>query len=189
VKRLFIGLKLSAPSIEAVAGVVVKLRPLLPDVKWVPERNLHITLLFVGDVGDEKVGDVDGLLSLLSVESTIHGVLEGVGTFPSRGSATVFHVRVGEAATITRLSHRVRGACGSVPGLFVPVVRKFVPHLTVGRSRSRRGIILSAATTRALSSITRVREERFDRFVLFESILSRQGPRYVEIESYPLYVR
>lgn len=188
-KRLFVGLRLSTPSIDAIVGVVGELRPLLPDVRWVPESNLHLTLLFIGDVGDENVANVDGYLASLSVESTIHGVLEGVGTFPSRGSAKVFHVRVGEAATIVQLSHRIRDACESLPGLRVPAVRAFVPHVTVGRSRSRRGTSLRSDTKRALSSISLSCVERFDRFVLFESILSRQGPHYTEISSYPLFVR
>src|SRR5262249_59819144 len=97
--RTFIAVDLGG----AVRGRCVALQENLaragPDVKWVEPENLHVTLLFLGEVVDR---DVPAVCSAVAAVCARHGAfpvtVELVGCFPNPPRPRVVWVGVGEGA-------------------------------------------------------------------------------------------
>lgn len=125
--RLFVAL---VPPATVQAELAALARP-LPGVRWTPEKNLHLTLRFVGDTPPEKQSAFVEALSRVRVEPFILPVA-GVGTFTGRGPARVLWAGVGNGHTrLYQLRKQVDEALLSVdPALAVP---DFHPHFTIAR--------------------------------------------------------
>ncbi|MDH3739547.1 MAG: RNA 2',3'-cyclic phosphodiesterase, partial [Alphaproteobacteria bacterium] len=78
--RLFVALGLPEPVRERLALV----RAPLPDARWVPAQNMHVTLRFIGEVEPPVAEEVDGLLAHIDAPA-FDLCLAGLGTFGSRG--------------------------------------------------------------------------------------------------------
>jgi len=125
--RLFVALLPPA----AVRAELAPLAGSLTGVRWTPEKNLHLTLRFIGEATPEKQTAFEESLLRVRVEPFILPV-GGVGLFPSRGPAKVLWAGVGNGHTrLYQLRKQVDEALLAVdPALAVP---GFHPHFTVGR--------------------------------------------------------
>ncbi|MFQ6084602.1 MAG: RNA 2',3'-cyclic phosphodiesterase, partial [Candidatus Aminicenantia bacterium] len=56
--RTFIAVEISSEVREKIAQIQVEFKRGDPDVKWVEPKNLHITLKFLGEVGEDKLSGV-----------------------------------------------------------------------------------------------------------------------------------
>jgi RNA 2',3'-cyclic 3'-phosphodiesterase len=103
----------------------------LPEIRWVPEENLHLTLRFLGDCDADRRARFEEALARVRVEPFILPVA-GVGLFPSRGPAKVLWAGTGRSHTrLFQLRKQVDEALLSAePGLDV---HSFHPHFTLGR--------------------------------------------------------
>ena len=151
-----------------------------PELRWVGDEQLHLTLRFVGEVERPLANDLGAALGAIhSASFTLR--LDGVGRFDRRGGGALW-AGVAPKAPVAALAAKVERACLSA-GL-APERRAFHPHITLARwnGRSSRAADAFVARARGLSS------EPFavDRFILFESRLSRHGPHYEEAASYRL---
>jgi 2'-5' RNA ligase len=103
----------------------------LEGVRWTPEANLHLTLRFIGETGEEKAGRFAEALAAVRVEPFILPV-GGVGLFASRGPAHVLWVGTGGShPRLFQLRQRVDEALLRVD--LALDVRHFHPHLTIAR--------------------------------------------------------
>lgn len=104
-------------------------------IRWVPPRNVHLTLKFLGETPEETVPQLEAALEQVC---TGHGAfdlaLEGVGAFPSAGKARTLWVGAGQGSdSLTALAEDVEDA---LQGLgFEREKRPFHPHATVGRAK------------------------------------------------------
>ncbi|MBI4729926.1 MAG: RNA 2',3'-cyclic phosphodiesterase [Acidobacteria bacterium] len=147
------------------------LRPLARGARWVPAANLHLTLKFIGEVPDQRLGEVSAAVSGAVAGEDVFGTcLEGVGVFPSERRARVLWVGLADAAgLLARLAGRIEAA---LEALGVPRERRrFVPHLTVARM-SPSAVMLPAGLELAPCAFD------VDRVRLFRSRLGRPAPRY-----------
>ena len=78
---LFLAIGLPQPIKTALGPLVTP----LPDVRWIPEEQLHLTLRFLGDVEESRIETLTTRLSDLHIEKFLLPI-EGVGAFPPRGS-------------------------------------------------------------------------------------------------------
>ena len=74
-------------------------------VKWIPDRNLHITLRFIGEVTREQRHDIETCLSQVSF-SPFEMKLSRVGNFPKRGPVRIIHVGVDRGDLAVRVLKR-----------------------------------------------------------------------------------
>lgn len=110
------------------------------DVKWVRPESIHITLKFLGNVHENRVGEITEALS-----GCVEGVapfrvsVAGSGMFPGAQRPRVLWVGVKEGAeALSELASRIDE---SLSGLgFEKEKRKYSAHLTIGRVRSPRGL-------------------------------------------------
>jgi 2'-5' RNA ligase len=134
VLRLFIAIELS-PEIQAGLQQVEKSLQaqlgLLP-VRWVPAKNIHLTLVFLGDVVTTQV---DPLKDMLTAQVAAQPVFElevaSLGAFPSFRKPRVVWVGVSAPPDLSALQHRI--AQGAARLGYPPEERPFSPHLTLGR--------------------------------------------------------
>ena len=125
--RLFLGLPVPA---ELAASLLKRARALnLPDVRWTPPENVHVTLVFLGNVAEEKLGSI--VLQLAGLRSPPQQVrLTGLGTFPRAG---VLFADVDPSRELLTLQQDVAERmirCG-----FPSDPRPYHPHVTLGRFR------------------------------------------------------
>lgn len=174
--RLFVAIVLDERVRARLAAVQDRLRNKCPGVRWVRPELVHLTLKFLGDVGDGDVSSVVDSVALAAETCEPFDMkVADLGCFPERGPVRIIWagVRV-ETGALLRCSEAVEGAlelCG-----FQRERRSFSPHLTLGRVREdRSGAGLREAvagkelpeTMQPVASIT-----------LLSSVLSPSGPTY-----------
>jgi len=149
----------------------------------------HLTLRFFGELSEDRVEDVRGAARAAAAGVSCFDLeLEGVGCFPSRGPAKVVWLGCGAGrgalvALAEAISRALEGR--GFPG----DTRPFSPHLTLARSRNRRGSSAVAAAVCAgdvvAKSLGRV---RIDRLLLIHSTLGSGPPRHEVLGAFPLAV-
>lgn len=174
--RLFVAIR---PP-ETIIDLLIDAMDDSPDFRWQDEEQLHLTLRFVGEV-DRPAGDdlADALGRIRSERFSVR--IKGVGRFEQRNSGALW-AGVEPKAPLAALAAKVERACQSV-GLD-PERRAFHPHITLARWKGRRTRELESFLTRKRGLVS----EPFavDRFILFESHLSRHGAHYEAIAEYAL---
>ncbi|SIO85441.1 RNA 2',3'-cyclic phosphodiesterase [Nocardiopsis sp. JB363] len=134
--RLFVALWPPPEVIDALEETVRRTRRHSPELRWTRSEEWHLTLLFLGEVVDERVPRLaDALGECLHGRPAPDLTLDGWGTFPrNSGSASVFWAGVG--GPLDGLVHDLTTAARTND---VPVAsRPFVPHLTLARARPPR---------------------------------------------------
>lgn len=151
-----------------------------PEFNWQSDEQLHLTLRFVGEVERPLADDLAHSLSRVRSEAFPLRI-SGVGMFERRSGGALW-AAVEPREPAAALAARIERVCQSV-GL-EPERRAFHPHITLARWKGRR--------TREVEAFLRLRaglsSDPFpvDRFILFESRLSRHGAHYEEVGSYAL---
>jgi 2'-5' RNA ligase len=135
--RLFVGLAPSAAALDDLDAACAPLRPGRTDLRWTSRELWHITLAFLGEVGDDGLAR---LLPRLERAARRHLVFElglaGAGAFPSPPRANVLwcglsgdRKALGELAMSVAAGARRAGAASPDEG------RRYRPHVTLARCR------------------------------------------------------
>jgi len=141
--RLFVAVDLDTTARAAMSASVARLREQLErrqgglsrSVTWVGERNLHLTVRFLGEIEDARVPGLQSSLARpLGIEPADVG-FGGWGVFPSHGSPRVVWVGVTEGLSSLERAHALVGERLAELGVGIEA-RRFSPHLTVGRVKT-----------------------------------------------------
>ena len=151
-----------------------------PGLRWVGEENLHLTLRFIGEVERPLAEDVARRLQSVRGEP-FELRIKGVGRFEQRNGGAVW-AGVEPKGQVAPLAAKVDRAC-VLAGL-EPERRAFHPHVTLARF-GRAGKAEAEDFERRRAALASAPFE-VDRFILFESRLSRHGPHYEPIAEYLL---
>ncbi|MBB6253600.1 RNA 2',3'-cyclic phosphodiesterase [Nitrospirillum iridis] len=176
--RLFVGLAMP----EAVRNTLSRLAGGLPGARWVRPENHHLTLRFIGEVDEGVAQDVDEALDLVTAPPFAL-TLDGLGHFGQGVRARTLWAGVGPEPALDHLQAKVESA---VVRTGLPAeTRKFSPHVTLatlGRDTP------PARLGRFLEEYGLFQAGPFpvDQFILYESVLGRQGSTYHALRSYPL---
>jgi len=142
--------------------------------------NLHLTLKFLGDVAESRIGAiVDTLKGATSDARVFDAELRGLGAFPSATRPRVVWAGVSEGAhAMVELAGRVDGALAALG--FAREGRPFSPHVTLGRVRQpgRSQALTEALRDGAECEFGRIRVAGAS---LMRSELSPRGARYTEL--------
>jgi 2'-5' RNA ligase len=132
--RTFLGIELN----RAVRDHVVTLQESLvrsgADVKWVEPDNLHLTLLFLGEVNDREVLDVCRAVAACCAEHERFTMrVEGLGAFPNTRRPRVVWVGVTDGSErIVAIHHDIEETLLDL-GCYRREERQYTPHVTLGR--------------------------------------------------------
>jgi 2'-5' RNA ligase len=181
--RTFIAVKISDSVRKTLAGLIDDLKRSHADVKWVVPDNLHLTLKFLGDVDESRVGEVgDTVSQACSGVGPFDMSLAGLGAFPNVKRPRVIWVGIVKGKDIlASLSETIEKQLESMG--FPREERGFSAHLTIGRFR-REGRPGDLADR--LSVAFDCGECIVDRVYLMKSTLTPKGPIYEELQHFPL---
>jgi 2'-5' RNA ligase len=132
--RSFIAIDLSPEIRRMLDQVTRQLRDRLVDVpiRWVPAENIHLTLMFLGDV---SVKNLEMLEKVLQDEVSNHHSFEfsvgGLGAFPNSRHARVLWVGVEAPAELVTVQRGIETAISRLG--YAREDRPFSAHLTLGR--------------------------------------------------------
>ncbi len=177
VVRSFVALEISDGVREALKALQQDLKKAGARVGWVAPENIHLTLVFLGDVFHSQIEPLAKSLDEVAAQTAAFSCdVAGSGFFGSPRAPRVLWIGVKDQDhAVTGLQSRVEAA---VRGLGLKTEeRAFHPHLTLGRVRTRDRVDeltsrLASATNAAYGSV----EVR--RLLLMQSHLEHQGVRY-----------
>jgi 2'-5' RNA ligase len=148
--------------------------------RWVARENLHLTLIFIGEVSPDRAQLIREALAEVKCEP-FDASLEGLGSFPEgKPIAKVLWIGVGEGSgEVSRLAEKVRGV---LEPLDLRDDKAFHPHLTLARGRRDTGIPVQRLGSPGFGPL----RFRVGHFSLMESKLRPEGPVYTRVASFPL---
>ena len=134
-QRLFVGLELPPAHQAIVAGLPLRLGPMLGGpATWTREGNAHVTLKFLGNVGRERLEAVTAALAAISFAPFVLAP-GGGGFFPGPARPRVVWAGfTAGAPQCTALAAAVDAAL--VPVGFAAEARPFAAHLTLCRIKA-----------------------------------------------------
>ena len=174
--RLFVAIRPPEP----VRDLLIDAMDAGADFRWQDEEQLHITLRFIGEVDRPLASDIaDALAQIRASRFTLR--INGTGRFERRSGGALW-AGIEPKEPLAALAAKIERACQSV-GL-EPERRAYHPHITLARWKGRRTREIADFLDRTRGLVSEPFEG--DRYILFESRLSRHGAHYEEIAAYPL---
>jgi 2'-5' RNA ligase len=148
------------------------------DVKWVERENLHVTMLFLGEVDERAVPDVCRVVAdCCGQQAPFPMSVEKVGCFPNPRRPRVLWIGVGEGTQELCALHDALEPPLMELGCYRREERQYTPHITLGRVKSDHPTEkLAAALAKQAGwqgGETTVRE-----LLVLSSELRPQGPMY-----------
>lgn len=135
-KRTFLGIDVG-PDIRAqLVSLQEELAAIATDVKWVEPENLHITLLFLGEVDQREIIDLcRATQAAVAALPAFTMSIAGAGCFPNARRPRTLWVGVGAGAGDVCAVHDAIEAPLLEMGSYRRETRAYVPHVTLGRVR------------------------------------------------------
>jgi 2'-5' RNA ligase len=183
--RLFVALDLTDCVRETIARFCAKVRPALPDARWVRADSIHVTLKFIGETGKERLAAIREALSTIRSAAPVEMKFRGVGFFPDARRPRVFWAGIGASANLAEIAAEVESRLE--PLGIARESREFRPHLTLARIEKTSGV------GKLQAAVCETAELQFgsvctNKMHLMRSELGRGDPRYSRIETYDFTV-
>jgi RNA 2',3'-cyclic 3'-phosphodiesterase len=180
--RLFVALDLPEAVRRALAELIANLKPKSRGARWLQPENLHITLKFIGHVGNEKLSPIQSVLSSIHAAQPIELHFRGMGFFPNERRPRAFWCGVAGSPNLAELAADIDRAL--VPLGIEAETRPFTPHLTLARFKSDEGVreVVHAANDMKSNDFGAATETNFH---LYESLLKSTGAQYNRVASFP----
>jgi RNA 2',3'-cyclic 3'-phosphodiesterase len=143
-QRLFVGLKISVSTANALAGAAETLarraRDAGIDIRWVAPVGYHVTLKFFGWTRDAALGAIVDALDEAGRGTPRFTIkCARLGGFPTLEKASVIWAGIeDQSGALDALAKRIESAATRLG--FAPEQRAFHPHVTIGRLRETRPV-------------------------------------------------
>jgi len=168
-----------------IATATAPLHDCAPELGWIGEDRLHLTLKFLGEQPESRV---DALATALATTAAQHRELSmtvgGVGAFPNFRRARVVWMGVSQEPRLELLHHDLEVAYDAL-GCELEG-RPFRPHLTLARVRDALPVERMRSLWRAAKRIEYNTDFAVQSVDLMQSDLSSGGPVYTTLLSAPL---
>jgi RNA 2',3'-cyclic 3'-phosphodiesterase len=187
--RSFVAIELSnevRERLHEVRSVLVTQAPAWRDEKWVAGNNLHITVKFLGDLGERELAAMRAELGTALAGLPLFDLgLGSVRAVPGRRRCSMIWAQFddpeGRCADLAAHVERAAVACG------VPAEeRGFKPHVTLVRARRPKRLAAEALTCANDAASGSAISMSVLSVTLFASTLTRTGPVYEAIDSWAL---
>ena len=175
--RLFVALALP----DSIAAGLAILQAGVPGARWQTREQLHLTLRFIGEVGEDLAADIDGALSRLKARPFILQ-LAGTGVFGNGSTARSLWVGVERNPPLAALHDKIEQAL--VRTGLAPEPRKFSPHVTLARLQNPP--LDKIAEFLAAHAGFRAEPLAVEAFNLIASYPTKSGSVYEDQAAYPL---
>jgi RNA 2',3'-cyclic 3'-phosphodiesterase len=133
--RLFVAFDLSDAARQEARRRAEAVRAALPPALWVDLAGAHLTLVFLGEVPEERVPALtERLAAAFAPHAPFPLGLAGGGTFPPGRAARVAWIGVEAGPQLAAVQRDVVAVCVEAVGL-EPESRPYHPHVTLARCR------------------------------------------------------
>ncbi len=186
--RSFIAIELPPAIQQKLDGILQKLKgPHTSAVRWVPARNIHLTLKFLGDVSPVNMELLKKMLQgQLSEQPAFQFTVGGLGAFPTPRRPRVIWTGVTAPPQLAALARLVEAETAMLG--YAPEERPFSPHLTLGRVSQNATPEQVHAISEVLAglNIGELGQVTVSQVVLFRSDLKPSGAEYTPLLKVPL---
>lgn len=167
--RLFIGIPIPKELAEILSLIKYNVHG---NINWVPQKNFHITLKFLGEITEKKVEKI--ILMLKEIKFNKFFIENGTyGFFPNKKYVKVFWMGVTPSESVFELHKLIEIRLSK----FFKMEQDYIPHITLGRVKYA-----------DFSDINKVEIQKIkfevNCFKLYQSTLTDIGPIYSVIENF-----
>jgi RNA 2',3'-cyclic 3'-phosphodiesterase len=182
--RLFLALNIPDDVRRTTFEATSALRAARPDVRWVPEEHLHLTLKFLGEQPEALVPSLVTAIDRVGAGTRPLDLAVGkVGAFPTLQRPRVVYLTVAPDPKLELLHHDVELACAE---LALPIEGKpFRPHITIGRERDGAGLEERRALREAARQVRLRTLAPVESIDLMASELGSNGARHRLVHAAP----
>jgi len=179
--RLFIAFELPDRVLALAKDLQARLKRHGLKMQWVRPQNMHLTVKFLGEVSQARIGDVSAALHHAALEAAPMEVCaQGLGVFPGMRQPRVLWFGLGGQVDLLGEACQHLEDALDVKG-FARERRPFRPHLTLARIKQ------AVDPTLLLEGIQTVGRYdpvgfRLTEWVLFQSDLRSQGAIYTALD-------
>lgn len=173
---------LALPIPDGTVAALIRVQSRLPVGRPVPEDNLHLTLVFLGDMDPRALEDLHGEIETLPLPAP-QIRFGGLGTFAEMERGLTF-AEVLPDEDHSRLQAKLATVARSV-GADLPR-RRFRPHVTLMRSNRQPKGPARDLMAGALGMPCDIPGFQADRLCLYRSELHANGARHDVLAEYPL---
>ena len=181
-KRIFIGI----PSGDPIKSILPKIKSTFAykssDMTWLPLKNIHLTLSFLGDISNNKIPALFQSLenNILSAQFQIR--ISRTGVFPSEKTPKILWLGLDKGKDELKILNQ------KIEKLIMKYKidydkKPFIPHITVARIKKAFGKI---DVLPFLNSVYSPIELEVNSISIFESKLFPKGVQYTVIKTFPL---
>ena len=183
--RAFLAVEIDEAARKELAEAQHAMKRISAGVSWVAPANIHVTLVFIGDIFEPVLPLIRQALDRTTEHHSPCAMdIQGLGYFGRPGSLKVVWAGLqGNFLPLIRLQADLVSAF-KADG-FSPDAKPFKPHLTLGRVRSSRqaGALIELIASRGHQSFGRLNVLSV---LLMKSLLTPQGPIYSVLHESPL---
>ena len=181
--RLFLAIELPTEIKTVLSKLQTELRQLPASVSWTKPDNLHLTLIFLGEVEAARLLALKHVCAEAARRFTPFTLaLNGVGVFPTARNPKVLWAGLTDEATVlAHLHHELEERL--VPQGFGRKDKAFHPHLTIGRIKALGGA--KPLVERALAQPLPALQFTATELVLMQSQLDPGGSIYTPLAHAP----
>lgn len=185
--RTFIAIKIK-PEIELLVNWQ-KIKKLLSGekIKWVDQRNVHITLQFLGDTTLNQIEKLNILLQEVVEDfAPFYFYLDGIDYFQNNKHPKVIFVNTTKTYSLEKLALAIHNQTEKIG--FAKEKRSFKPHLTIGRIKY---INDKKRFYQVIENYQKLVYQKImvSEIILYQSILQPAGPVYKPLEIFKLQKR
>lgn len=176
--RTFIAIELSQEIKEYLTSLQNKLKISKADVRWVEPKNIHLTLKFLGEIDENKLGQISVTIEEVAKENNRFTLsLAKLGAFPNEKSPRIIWVGLGNGASEAK--HIANLLEEKLDRIGIPKeTREFSSHITIGRAKSNLNQMQLVKEMGKLLNIDCGLEFAVKKITLFKSTLTPKGPTY-----------
>jgi 2'-5' RNA ligase len=179
--RTFIAIELSDSIRSTLARIQSHLKYSGADVKWVEEKNIHLTLKFLGEITEEKSKKIKAILDEISMSTKAFDInIKDIGAFPKIDHPRVIWAGLDKGAIESKvIAEKIDEELSKIG--FAKESRPFAAHLTLGRVRSSKN--KEALKEKMLNYRLPTTDYRLiiDHITLFQSTLTPKGSIYTKL--------
>ncbi|MBT3408470.1 RNA 2',3'-cyclic phosphodiesterase [Candidatus Woesearchaeota archaeon] len=175
--RVFVSVSLPTEVKDELYMIQGLISPSLAKIKWVPKKNIHLTLKFLGEV--DNIDDIHKKLSKVEFNSFYLKLMEfemlPKGKYTNKPYVARLWINIKPFENIIKLQQGVDAELFSG-------YQKFSPHITLGRVK------MIKKNKEFLDVVKKIKikpiEFKINSFQLMQSKLSKDGSKYIVLKKY-----
>jgi len=148
-------------------------------IRFVPKKNYHCTMKFLGETTEEKLNEVIKKLSKINFKS-FKIKIYGMGVFPDYNSIKIIWIGIQDTKELLYLYNAVDSETLNFTNSYM----KYNPHITIGR------VITVKSKNSLIKKINEIKfapmEFEVKDFCLCESITTKDGVNYKTLKRFSL---